>query len=429
MMAAARPADPNDRTVPDRPPVRSYLSGLACSMCGHVVEVDHLQNTCPSCNRVLTYRYDLDAVREVLPREALRARDATLWRYREVLPVRETRHIISLGEGMTPLLPALGLGDLTGFRQLYVKEEGLNPTGSFKARGISVAVSRALELGATALGIPTAGNAGGALAAYAARAGLPCYVLMPEDTPLANKLECLLYGAHLYLVKGLINDCGRIVREGAAAGRWFDVSTLREPGRAEGKKTMGYEIAEQLGWELPDAIIYPTGGGTGIVGMWKAFDEMERLGWIGSRRPKMISVQAEGCAPIVQAFDAGERHATLFPNAHTVASGLRVPVAIGDYLMLDAIRASGGTAITVRDDEFVEAMKLFARAEGISPAPEGAATFVALRKLRDAGFLKEHERVVLFNTGAAWKYSELLDPGNPATLDPADPNVLSRIEG
>lgn len=429
MTDAARPADANDRTVPDRPPVRSYLNGLACSMCGHEVEVDHLQNTCPSCNRVLTYRYDLDALREALPREALRARDATLWRYREVLPVRETRHIVSLGEGMTPLLPALGLGDLTGFRQLYVKEEGLNPTGSFKARGISVAVSRALELGATALGIPTAGNAGGALAAYAARAGLPCYVLMPEDTPLANKLECVLYGAHLYLVKGLINDCGRIVREGAAAGRWFDVSTLREPGRAEGKKTMGYEIAEQLGWELPDAIIYPTGGGTGIVGMWKAFDEMERLGWIGSRRPKMISVQAEGCAPIVQAFDAGERHATLFQNAHTVASGLRVPVAIGDYLMLDAIRASGGTAITVRDDEFVAAMKVFARAEGISPAPEGAATMVALQKLRDSGFLKTDERVVLFNTGAAWKYSELLDPGNPSTLDPADPHVLSRIEG
>jgi threonine synthase len=377
----------------------------------------------------LTYRYDLDTLRETLPREALRARDATLWRYREMLPVRETRHIVSLGEGMTPLLPALGLGVLTGFRQLYVKEEGLNPTGSFKARGISVAVSRALELGATALGIPTAGNAGGALAAYAARAGLPCYVLMPEDTPLANKLECLLYGAHLYLVKGLINDCGRIVREGAAAGRWFDMSTLREPGRAEGKKTMGYEIAEQLGWELPDAIIYPTGGGTGIVGMWKAFDEMERLGWIGSRRPKMISVQAAGCAPIVQAFEAGERHATLFPNAHTVASGLRVPVAIGDYLMLDAIRASGGTAITVHDDEFVAAMRVFARAEGISPAPEGAATCVALQNLRESGFLKTHERVVLFNTGAAWKYAELLDTGDPAVLDPADPHVLSRIEG
>lgn len=409
--------------------MRSYLNGLACSFCEREVDPDRLQNTCPECNRVLTYRYDLDAVREALPREALRTRDATLWRYREVLPVRHDRHVTSLGEGMTPLLTAGALGEATGFRHLHVKDEGLNPTGSFKARGIAVAVSRARELGATALGIPTAGNAGGALAAYAARAGLPCYVLMPEDTPLANKLECLLHGAHLYLVKGLINDCGRIVREGAAAGRWFDVSTLREPGRAEGKKTMGYEVAEQLGWELPDAIIYPTGGGTGIVGMWKAFDEMERLGWIGSRRPKMISVQAEGCAPIVRAFEAGERHATLFPGARTVASGLRVPVAIGDYLMLDAIRASGGTAITVRDDEFVDAMRVVARAEGISAAPEGAATFVALRKLRDTGFLGADDRVVLFNTGAAWKYSELLDPGSPPVLDPADADVLSRIEG
>jgi len=414
-------------SVPDRPAVRSYLTRLVCSMCGHPEEVDRLQNVCTACGRVLFYEYDLDAVRETLPRDALRARDATLWRYRELLPVRETRHIISLGEGMTPLLPAPRLAVVSGFSQLYVKEEGLNPTGSFKARGISVAVSRALELGATALGIPTAGNAGGALAAYAARAGLPCYVLMPEDTPLANKLECVLYGANLYLVKGLINDCGRIVREGAAAGRWFDVSTLREPGRAEGKKTMGYEIAEQLGWELPDAIIYPTGGGTGIVGMWKAFDEMERMGWIGSRRPKMISVQAEGCAPIVRAFDAGERHATLFANAHTVASGLRVPVAIGDYLMLDAIRASGGTAITVHDDEFTPAMRAIARAEGISPAPEGGATYVALTKLRDSGFLKTSDRVVIFNTGAAWKYSELLETGLLPVLDPADPAVQAQI--
>lgn len=428
-MAAARPESGAAPAAPGVTPSRNFLAGLACSMCGLEAEVDRLQNTCPSCQRVLTYRFDLEAAREAWPREALRGREATLWRYREVLPLREDRFITSLGEGMTPLLPATRLGALAGFDRLLVKEEGLNPTGSFKARGLAVAVSRARELGATALGIPTAGNAGGALAAYAARAGLPCHVVMPEDTPLANKLECVLHGAHLYLVKGLINDCGRIVRAGAAAGRWFDVSTLREPGRAEGKKTMGYEIAEQLGWELPDAIIYPTGGGTGIVGMWKAFDEMERLGWIGSRRPRMISVQAEGCAPIVRAFEAGARHAPPFPDAHTVASGLRVPVAIGDYLMLDAIRASGGTAIAVPDDELVAAMRTFARAEGISPAPEGAATFVALRRLRDSGFLQAQERVVLFNTGGAWKYSELLDAGTPPVLDPDDPDVLSRFAG
>ncbi|MGH2350086.1 MAG: threonine synthase, partial [Chloroflexota bacterium] len=321
---------------------QSYLTHLECSNCGREADAGQLQTVCPACGKVLFARYDLDAVRVVLPRQALRERDATLWRYRELLPVRDPANIVSLGEGMTPLLPALRVGRALGCSQLYVKEEGLNPTGSFKARGQAVAVSRALELGAKALAIPSAGNAGGAMAAYAARAGLPAYVFMPEDAPESTKAECALYGARLYLVKGLINDCGKIVRDGAAARGWFDVSTLKEPYRQEGKKTMGYELAEQLGWTLPDAILYPTGGGTGIVGMWKAFDEMERLGWIDGRRPKMISVQATGCAPIVRAYEQGERHAEAWADAQTVASGIRVPVAIGDYLMLDAIRESGG---------------------------------------------------------------------------------------
>jgi threonine synthase len=405
----------------------SHLTHLECTACGRRESADHLHGVCPACGKVLYARYDLDAVRTALPREALRDREPTLWRYRELLPVRDERAVVTLGEGMTPLLPAPRLGAALGCTSLLVKEEGLNPTGSFKARGQTVAVSRAVELGARALAIPSAGNAGGAMAAYAARAGVPAYVFMPRDVPTANIIECLLFGAHLHLVAGLISDCGALVRQGAAARGWFDLSTLREPYRQEGKKTMGYELAEQLGWALPDAILYPTGGGTGIVGMWKAFDEMERLGWIDGRRPRMISVQAAGCAPIVRAFERGERYAEPWSDAATAASGLRVPAAIGDYLILDAVRASGGTALAVDDATMIADMQVLAREEGISAAPEGAATLAAARELLARGFLRRDERIVLFNTGAAWKYGELLPRPDLPVLDPADPRALERV--
>jgi threonine synthase len=309
---------------------------------------------------------------------------------------------------------------------LFAKDEGLNPTGSFKSRGLCMAVSRAKELGARAVAAPSAGNAASAMAAYAARAGLPAYVFMPEDTPPIMKGECAAYGAHVYLVKGLINDAGKIVRDNAAARGWFDVSTLKEPYRAEGKKTMGFELAEQFGWSLPDVIVYPTGGGTGIVGMWKAFAELEAMGFIGPERPRMVSVQSDGCAPIVRAFEAGERHAPLWEGAHTLAPGIRVPVAIGDYLILDAIRESGGTALTVGDDEILATTREVARLEGLYPSPEAAATFAAARKLAARGYFRAGERVVAFSTGAGLKHTDLLDLDLPV-LDPSDPHLAERI--
>ncbi len=335
-------------------------------------------------------------------------RPGNIWRWFEVMPVRDEASVVTLGEGYTPLLPARNLGKQFWAAELYIKEEGLNPTGSFKARGLSAAVSRAKELGVKAVAMPSAGNAGSALSAYGARAGLEVWVFIPEDTPEMMKREGFVYGAHVYLVKGLINDAGKIVRENAEARGWFDVSTLKEPYRAEGKKTMGYELAEHFGWELPDAVLYPTGGGTGIVGMWKAFQEMEELGWIGSKRPKMISVQAEGCAPIVKAFHDGARHAELWQNAHTLAPGIRVPVAIADYLILDAMRASGGTGVMVSDAEIVEAMYEIARLEGVFAAPEGAATYAGYKKLMSSGFLKPEDKTVLFNTGSGLKTPEML---------------------
>ncbi|HET7770836.1 MAG TPA: threonine synthase, partial [Chloroflexota bacterium] len=303
----------------------SFLTHLECSNCGQTAEAQRLQTVCPACGRVLFARYDLAGAKQALPREKLGERPHTMWRYAEVMPVGRPENVVSLGEGMTPLLAAPRLGKALGCSRLYVKEEGLNPTGTFKARGLSAAVSRALELGAKSLAIPSAGNAGAALAAYAARAGLPAYVFMPVDAPDSTKAECVFYGARLYLVRGLINDAGKIVREGTPVRGWFEVSTLKEPYRAEGKKTMGYEVAEQLGWELPDVILYPTGGGTGLVGMWKAFEEMEALGWIGPERPRMVAVQAAGCAPIVEAFEKGGESAEFWDHAATIASGLRVP--------------------------------------------------------------------------------------------------------
>lgn len=406
--------------------MHSYLTHLECTFCGATYEANQLQTVCANCGKVLYARYDLAAARKAMTKDALARRPFTLWRYHEVLPVGDPAHVVTLGEGGTPLLPLPRFGQAIGLPGLLAKDEGGNPTGSFKARGMALAISRAKELGARAVAAPSAGNAASAMSAYAARAGLSAYVFMPQDTPPIMKAECTAYGAHVYLVDGLINDAGKIVREHSAARGWFDVSTLKEPYRAEGKKTMGYEIAEQLGWTLPDAIIYPTGGGTGIVGMWKAFAEMETLGLIGPQRPKMICVQAVGCAPIVEAFERGERHAPLFAGARTLAPGIRVPVAIGDYLILDAIRESGGTALTVTDDEMLAATREVAASDGLYASPEAAATFVAARKLAASGFLGGDERVVVFSTGAGLKHTELIDLDLPI-LDPHDPEVSARI--
>ncbi len=382
------------------------VTHLECALCGLQHEAQRLLNLCRECGKPLLVRYDLDRVKASLTKQSLPARRADMWRYREVLPVEEDDNVVTLGEGWTPLLAARGLGQITGIRELYIKDESQNPTQSFKARGMSAAVSMARELGAKKLAVPSAGNAAGALAAYAARAGLECFIFMPRDTPRANVVECEQTGASVTLMDGLITDCGAEVARRKEAEGWFDVSTLKEPYRVEGKKTLGYELAEQLNWELPDVIVYPTGGGTGLIGMWKAFEEMERMGWIGSKRPRMVTVQAAGCAPIVRAFGEGKRFAEEFPNAATEASGLRVPKAIGDFLILDAIRASGGTAVAVRDEELIAATREIGAAEGVFCAPEGAACLPALRRLIQHGVVSENDRVVLFNTGAGVKYLE-----------------------
>jgi threonine synthase len=382
------------------------VTHLECAACGAEHEARRLHNLCRECGKPLLVRYDLEAAARTLSRETLKGRRGDLWRYREVLPVEREENIVSLGEGWTPLLRAEELGRRLGLRNLYVKDESQNPTQSFKARGMSAAVSMAKELGVTKLAVPSAGNAAGALAAYAARAGVEAHIFMPRDTPRANVVECEQTGARVTLMDGLITDCGAEVGRRKDAEGWFDVSTLKEPYRVEGKKTLGYEVAEQLDWELPDLIIYPTGGGTGLIGMWKAFDEMERMGWVGEKRPRMVTVQSEGCAPIVRAFERGERFAEEFEDAATVASGLRVPRAIGDFLILDALRASGGTAVAVSDEELLSAVGEIGAAEGLFVAPEGAACVPALRKMIEAGEVDADERVVLFNTGAGVKYLE-----------------------
>lgn len=382
------------------------VTHLECGACALRHEARRLQNLCRECGKPLLVRYDLEGAARTLTKESLRTRRADLWRYREVLPVERDENIVSLGEGWTPLLRAARLGARLGLGQLYIKDESQNPTQSFKARGMTTAVSMALELGAGKLAVPSAGNAAGALAAYAARAGLESYIFMPRDTPRANVIECEQTGAHVTLMDGLITDCGAEVGRRKEAEGWFDVSTLKEPYRVEGKKTLGYELAEQMDWQLPEVIIYPTGGGTGLIGMWKAFAEMEAMNWIGHQRPRMISVQAAGCAPIVEAFKAGKRTADEFPNAQTTASGLRVPRAIGDFLILDALRASNGTAVAVTDEEMIAAAREIGASEGLFVAPEGAACLPALRKLMAAGEIRPDERVVLFNTGAGVKYLE-----------------------
>src|SRR5688500_6578820 len=382
------------------------ITHLECGLCGLKHEARRLLNLCRECGKPLLVRYDVDRAGRTLTKESLPWRGADLWRYREVLPVENEENIVSLGEGWTPLLRAANLGERVGVKELYIKDESQNPTQSFKARGMAAAVSMAKELGATKLAVPSAGNAAGALAAYAARAGLECFIFMPRDTPRANVVECEQTGAHATLLDGLITDCGAEVARRKDAEGWFDVSTLKEPYRVEGKKTLGYELAEQCNWSLPDVIIYPTGGGTGLIGMWKAFAEMEQLGWIGSQRPRMVSIQAAGCAPIVKAFAEGKRFADEYPDAATVASGLRVPRAIGDFLILDAIRSSGGTAIAVTDEELLAAVAEIGALEGVFCAPEGAACLPALRKLIADNPVKPYERVVLFNTGAGVKYLE-----------------------
>lgn len=382
------------------------VTHLECAACGKEHEARRLHNLCTECGKPLLVRYDLKSAAASLTKESLPNRGPDLWRYREVLPVERDENVVTFGEGYTPLVHASRLGSQLSFSRLYIKDEGQNPTQSFKARGMAAAVSMAKELGARKLAVPSAGNAAGALAAYAARAGLEAHIFMPRDTPRANVIECEQTGAFVTLIDGLITDCGAEVGRRKEAEGWFDVSTLKEPYRIEGKKTMGYELAEQFNWDLPDVIIYPTGGGTGLIGMWKAFDEMEQMGWIGPKRPRMVTVQAAGCAPIVRAFEQGERFADEFPNAHTTASGLRVPKAIGDFLIIDALRASGGTAIAVTDDELIAATKEIGAAEGIFCAPEGAACLPALRKLLAAGAVQKDERVVLFNTGSGVKYVE-----------------------
>ena len=396
--------------MPDRTQFRSHLSHLECSFTGERFEHDFPHRLNPANGKPLLARYDLAKAAETLTKSAISAREPNMWRYREVMPVIDPADIVSLGEGFTPLLHAGRLGRHLGMGSLLIKDEGVNPTGSFKARGLSAAVSKALELGQMRLTMPSAGNAAGAMAAYAAAAGMEAHVFMPRDAPMANQIECVAYGAELNLVDGYITDAGRASEEAAGKYGLFDVSTLKEPYRVEGKKTMGYEIVEQLGFEVPDVVIYPTGGGTGIIGIWKALDEMEQIGWIGPERPRMICVQAEGCSPLVDAYNKGEEFAEPVQNPTTLAAGMRVPAAVGDFLVIRAVRESNGTALTVTDDQMVGSVRDMAGFEGIFPAPEGGATLAALEKLLDSGEVNRDDRVVLLNTGSALKYLDVLGP-------------------
>jgi threonine synthase len=387
----------------------TFVTHLECSLTGERYEADQLHGL-SKAGRPLLVRYDLAAAGQALSREALEARPTDLWRWRELLPVRRTEDIVSLGEIETPLVAV----PRSGGANVLVKDEGRLPTGSFKARGLVMAVAMAKELGITKIAMPTNGNAGAALAAYASRCGIETIVFCPDDTPEINVREIALQGARVYRVNGLIDECGAIVGKGAAEGRWFDFSTLKEPYRIEGKKTMGLELAAQFGWQLPDAIFYPTGGGTGLIGMWKAFDELEQLGWIGPERPRMYAVQASGCAPIVKAFEAGVEHAERWENAHTVAAGIRVPKAVGDFLILRAVRESGGKALAVDDDDTLRAVDDCAREDGLLLCPEGGATLAAYRQALAEGLVDASERVVLFNCATGLKYPM---PAADRTLD------------
>src|SRR5437016_7175370 len=381
----------------------SNLVELECSACGKKYDASKEQHLC-TCGKPLLVRYDLRRAAATLNLEALKSRPRTMWRYTEVLPNDPP---VTLGEGMTALIAARRLGASMGLQQLFIKDEGLNPTGSFKARGMTAAVTRARRFGVKALAAPTAGNAGGALAAYAAAAGIPAVIVMHADTPSANVMECQAFGAKVVKLNGLISDCGKYVAEHKDREGWYDVSTLKEPYRVEGKKTMGYELWEQFGGKLPDVILYPTGGGVGLIGMCKAFDEMQEMGWIGTDRPRMVVVQAQGCAPIVRAWEAHQNSAAFFQNAATIASGLRVPGPLGDVLILNMLRQTKGTALTVTDEEMLQAGRELAALEGVFAAPEGAATVIATRKLAASGWIQPQETVVLFNTGTGYKYTEV----------------------
>ncbi|MGH8104406.1 MAG: threonine synthase [bacterium] len=396
----------------------SRLTHLECSPCGKSFDFHEVNNVCDACGQPLLCRYDLKSVTGNWKPGELASREATLWRYGELLPVQDEARIVSLGETMTMFLRTSRLGPCLGLDDLLLKDETRLPTGTFKARGMAMAVTRAVELGVKRVAVPTAGNAGEAMAVYAARAGLECFVFMPKDAPQASIAGCQAAGARVFLVEGLIGDAGKIVRQGAEAGRWFDMSTFREPYRVEGKKTMGFELAEQLDWSLPDVIIYPTGGGTGLVGMWKAFDELEAIGGIGGNRPRMVSVQSEGCAPIVRAFSAGAETAEFWEGAKTVAPGLRVPKPFADRLILKVLRDSNGTAVAVSDAEIIEAMPLLAHSEGVLASPESAATTVAARHLAQSGWIKPSERVVLFICGTLLKHLDLIQAPEPPLLDP-----------
>ena len=385
------------------------VTHLDCSLCSGRFPANQVHNLC-SCGGTLYVRYDLPAIKATWTRDQVRSARPDLWRYLPVLPPQRAEPIVSLGEGMTPLIRTPRLGAAIGAQQLWVKEEGLNPTASFKARGMTTAITMAKELGIRKIAIPSAGNAASAAAAYAAAAGIEAHIFMPKDVPQSNYIECKTLGAIVTLVDGLISDCARIVAERKDQEGWFDMSTLKEPYRVEGKKTMGYEVAEQFDWELPDAIFYPTGGGVGMIGMWKAFDELEQLGWITSKRPKMIAVQADGCQPIVRAFEQGSARSEFWQNASTVAAGLRVPKPLGDVLILNILRESMGTAIAISDEEILAAGRELTSLEGIFVAPEGAACVTAARKLLANQFLKPTDRMVLYNTGSGLKYLDVYSP-------------------
>ena len=391
----------------------SYFTHLECSKCGHWHDINKVQTVCVECGKPLFARYDLEALKSDVSPADLVGREASMWRYWELLPVKNKANKVSLGEGWTPLTQVKHLGKAIGLPDLWIKDEGIIPTGTFKARGLAMAVSKAKELGIKKIALPSAGNAAGAMAAYGARAGMESYVFMPVDAPDVNKIECQIVGAKVFLVNGLITDAGKMVADGIPDMGWFPLSTLKEPYRVEGKKTMGIEVVEQFEWSLPDVIIYPTGGGTGIIGMWKVFDELEELGWIGSERPKMVSVQASGCAPIPKAFEEEKGESEFWQNAETLATGLRVPHALGDFLVLNAARESGGSALAVTDDEIIDGVGQIAKEEGLFVCPEGAATFAALKYLIDDGKVDKDEKVVLFNTGSGIKYTTLFEIDAP----------------
>lgn len=410
-------------------------TSLTCAMCGTDHAVDQLQNLCTECQKPLLAHYDLDAIKSTFTPDAVRKRTIrSMWKFWDVLPVDDPSEAVSLGEGLTPLLTCNRTGPFEAFDNLFIKDESFNPTGSFKARGMSAAVTRAKALGVETVALPSAGNAAGAATYYSARAGMGCAIFMPEDTPPANIIESVVGNANVNLVNGLISDCGKLVKQGKNRFSWFDLSTLKEPFRIEGKKTMGYELAfdfaDQAGTtelQLPDVILYPTGGGTGLIGMWKAFDEMEKLGWIGSERPRMVVVQAEDCSPIVKAFEAGEEHAPLFENAATCAAGLRVPIAVGDFLMIRALRESGGTAVSISDEALLEGVKEMSAHQGVYACPEGGAVWKAAQQLLESGWIKPEEKVVLFNTGTGLKYNHLFSVDGLSVIDHNDPTCLDRL--